>query len=94
MHTTLRETPQPLGERVQPRLGDDVVIARDALLEIQLPRRATRTWRLITAGTRGRLVARHDGICRVVLADGPEAAKVALVGETPILRAPDDIVAR
>jgi hypothetical protein len=69
-------------------IGDEVLIARDALLEIQLPRRSSRTWRYIAAGTRGRLIARHDGIDRVVLLDGPEARKLTLVGETMITRAP------
>jgi len=82
MHTTITVTG---ADGLQ--IGDEVLIARDALLEIQLPRRSSRTWRYIAAGTRGRLVARHDGVVRVVLLDGPEARKLTLVGETALSRA-------
>lgn len=85
MHTMIGgDEGEQLDEMFQ--TGDDVVIARDALLEIHLPLRASRTWRFIAAGTRGRLIALHDGIGRVVLSDGPEVRKVALVGKTRMLR--------
>lgn len=70
-----------------PRIGDEVVVVRDALLELQAARRAPRSWCLIARGTRGRLVALHDGIGRVVLADGPYAREIAYVQETTMSRA-------
>ncbi len=69
------------------QLGDEVQVVRDALLEIQAPRRNGRTWCFIQRGTRARLVARHDGIDRLVLADGPYARDVAFASAPLIARA-------
>lgn len=70
-----------------PRLGDEVVIVRDALLEVLGARRAPRTWHFIARGTRARLVARHDAIGRIVIGDGPHAREVAFAGELTMTRA-------
>jgi hypothetical protein len=64
-----------------PSLGDEIVFVRDALLELQTARRVPRTWVLVERGTRGRLVARHDGIARIVLLDGPYARNVCFASE-------------
>jgi hypothetical protein len=70
-----------------PRLGDEVLIARDALLEVLGSRRAPRTWVFVERGTRARLVARHDGLGRIVIGDGPHAREVAFAGDLTMTRA-------
>ena len=79
MHTTIMN-----GE---PELGEEVLIVRDALLEVQTSRRSGRTWCFIEQGTRARLIARHDDIGRLVLSDGPYAREVAFASERLIARA-------
>lgn len=60
------------------RPGEEVILVRDALLEIQVPRgRAPRTWCFVPRGTRARLVGREQGVGRIVLMDGPLARAVA-----------------
>lgn len=70
-----------------PQLGEHVVVVRDALLELQVERRHRRTWVLIARGTVARLIARHDGVYRLVLGDGPYAQEVAFAGERTVTRA-------
>lgn len=82
----LRGLEEPL--LFSPRIGDEVVIVRDALLELQAAaRRAPRSWCLIARGTRARLVARHDGLGRLVLNDGPYAGEIAFASEQTMTRA-------
>jgi hypothetical protein len=63
------------------QIGDTVVLARDALVEMHVPQRESRTWRLIAGGTRGRLVARRSELGKVMLLDGPEAHEHAYVSD-------------
>jgi hypothetical protein len=70
-----------------PRIGDEISVVRDALLQIQTPRRAPKTWRFIACGTRGRLVARHDDVGRVVLLDGPAAQHVTFIRDHAMTKA-------
>lgn len=82
----LRGSDQPL--LFSPGIGDEVVIVRDALLELQpSARRAPRRWCLIARGTRARLVARHGELGRLVLNDGPYAGEIAFASERSMTRA-------
>lgn len=69
-----------------PEIGEHVLVVRDSLLELQLPRHHRRTWCFIARGTRARLVARHDDLYRLVLSDGPYAGDVAFAGERSVTR--------
>ena len=82
---TGRCVPAPL--LFSPRIGDEISIVRDTLLQIQTARRAPRTWRFIARGTRGRLIARHDEVGRVVLLDGPAAPHVTFVRDHAMTKA-------
>ena len=82
MHTTMTRSGE---DRLE--LGEEVLIVRDALLEVQTPRRSGRTWAFIGRGTRARLIARHDSVGRLVLADGPYAREVAFASEQLIVPA-------
>lgn len=62
-----------------PRLGDEITIVRDSLLQLETPRRAPRTWQFIARGTRGRLFFRQDGVGSVVLLEGPAVQKITFV---------------
>jgi hypothetical protein len=53
-------------------IGDLVVIVRDALAEMDGPKRSSpgRIWRFVAGGTRARLVARRGDIGKLLLLDG------------------------
>lgn len=64
-----------------PGIGEEIVIVRDVLVEIQPRSRKTpKTWHYLPRGTHGRLVAHGpDGTGRVLLLDGPREDEIAFV---------------
>lgn len=66
-----------------PEVGDEVMIVRDALLELdhRAGRSLPRTWRFVERNTRARVVTRRRDVSRIVLLDGPSAREIAYVSD-------------
>ena len=69
-----------------PQIGDVVVTVRDALLEVQVGKRAARTWCFVPAGTRGELIKREDGLGKIYIREGPFARDYLWVGDRTMTR--------
>lgn len=69
-----------------PELGDHVLIARDALVELEVARKAKPLWCSIARGTRGRLIARRGSHGRVYLTDGPFVRQYIYVTDRSMTR--------
>jgi hypothetical protein len=69
-----------------PQVGDVVVTVRDALLELQMGKRAARTWCFVPAGTRGELLKREDGFGKVYVREGPFARDYLWVATRTLAR--------
>lgn len=69
-----------------PELGDHVLVARDALVELEVARKAKPLWCSIARGTRGRLIARRGEHGRVYLTDGPFARQYVYVTDRSMTR--------
>lgn len=65
VHAGFASTTLPLLFSAQP--GDLVLIVRDALAEVQVGKRESRTWRFLARGTRGRLVGRRGDVGKLQL---------------------------
>jgi hypothetical protein len=79
-----RDETQP-PPRLGPRVGDDVVLRRDVLVEVARESRATpMSWRFLPSGTRARLIGwrEHDDEPRAVIdVTGADKRLVAFVRE-------------
>jgi len=62
-------------------IGDLVLIVRDVLVEVQIGKRESRTWRHIEGGTRGRLVGRRGDLGKIQLLDGSRAGDIVYVSD-------------
>jgi hypothetical protein len=83
VHAGFGETALPLLFSAQP--GDLVIVVRDALVEVQVGKRESRTWQHVPRGTRGRFVARRGDTGKVLLLDG--ARETAFISDRSMTRA-------
>jgi hypothetical protein len=84
VHAGFEGVQQPLLFSAQ--IGDQVILVRDALVEMQVSKHEMRTWRWMPAGTRGRVTSRRGDTCKVVLRDGPEAGEHAYISDRCVTR--------
>jgi hypothetical protein len=84
VHAGFEDVRQPLLFSAQ--IGDQVILVRDALVEMQVSKHEMRTWRHLTAGTRGRVTSRRGDTAKVVLRDGPEAGEHAYISDRCMTR--------
>ena len=69
-----------------PEPGDHVVVARDALVQLEVGKKSRPLWCSLTRGTRGRMVARYEDRGRVFVKDGPFAQQYVFMTDRCMTR--------
>jgi hypothetical protein len=85
VHAGYGSSPLPLLFSAQ--TGDLVLVVRDALVELHVGKRESRTWQLVGRGTRGRMVARRGDVGKLLVLDGPIARDHVYVSDRCTTRA-------